>query len=101
MWGRHKFLDKSREGTIAFVLTAWMVVLAVPKAEGLWIEYVIGAFAAVIGALFEAASVRLRLDDNLAIPLSVGGVMWLCYYLLQRFDPAQYHSLWVALMAFD
>ncbi len=101
MWGRYPFLDKSREGTIAFVLTAWLVVLVVPKAEGLWIEYVIGGIAAVVGAIVEAASVRLRTDDNLSIPISVGVVMWGFYYLLLKIDPAQYHSLWTALMNFD
>ena len=101
MYGRHPFLDKSREGTIAFVLTAWIVVLATPKALGLSIEYLIGAIAAFAGGIVEAASVRLRFDDNLSVPITIGFLSWCGYYLLQRFDPTHYAALWQALMHFD
>ncbi len=100
MWGKHPFLDKSREGTMAFVVTAWIVVALAPKAVGTGVEYAIGAIAAVAGAVVEAASVRLRFDDNLSVPISVGFTMWGLYYLLDRVDPMHFHSLWLALMNF-
>jgi dolichol kinase len=103
-FGRHRFLDKSLEGSLAFVVTAWIVVLITPKALAGWppsgIEYSIGAFAAVIGGIAEAASARSHLDDNLSIPLSVGFTMWGLYYLLGQLDPARFGSLYAAMLHF-
>jgi dolichol kinase len=42
---------------------------------------VIGAFASLVGALVENISPRLRLDDNLSIPGSVGVTMHVLTYL--------------------
>jgi dolichol kinase len=80
-FGRHKFLSKSLEGTLAFFISAIIVVLLTPKVEGhLW-EYAIGIIAAAVGAIVENISHGLA-DDNLSIPLSVGLTMWLLYYLI-------------------
>lgn len=79
-FGKHKFLSKSFEGTLAFFLSAIVVVLLTPKIEGLMPEYLIGFAAAAVGAIVENISFGLA-DDNLAIPLSIGAVMWLLYLI--------------------
>ena len=98
-FGRHKFIDKSREGTMAFIASAWLVVLVTPKAGPVAIEYIIGAVAAVVGGIFEAASATLKLDDNFAVPVSIGFVMWGAYLLLTKIDPARYEALYHSMMS--
>ncbi len=78
--GRRPFLKKSLEGTISFFISALVIVALAPKAEGIPTEYIIGAVAALVGTLVEAAGTWL--DDNLTIPASVGSVMWLLYALV-------------------
>lgn len=99
-FGKHKFFDKSLEGSIAFVVSGWLVIAVAPKAIGHAAEYVAGAIAAVVGAIVEAASVRLRLDDNLSVPVSIGITMWLIFYLLFKFDPVAYGPLYEAILNF-
>ena len=80
-YGRHRFLGgKSLEGSSAFFMSALLVVLLAPKLEYLPLEYVIGLTSALFGAVVEALPIPL--DDNLSIPLSIGGAMWLLYLLL-------------------
>ncbi len=79
-WGKHKFLSKSLEGTLAFFVSASIVVLVTPKIEGLLLEYFIGIVAAGIGAIVENISFGYA-DDNLTIPISVGLSMWIMYLL--------------------
>jgi dolichol kinase len=100
-FGRHRLFDKSLEGTLAFIVSAWLVILLTPKAGPMPIEYAIAAFAAVIGGLAEAASVTLHLDDNFSIPVSIGFIMWGFYWLLQRIDPQQYSLLYKSLLSFQ
>jgi len=76
-FGRHRFLAKSLEGSMAFFLSAVLVVLVAPKIEKLPLEYVIGFIAAVIGTVVEALPIKI--DDNLTIPLSVGFSLWVLY----------------------
>jgi dolichol kinase len=78
-FGRHGFLTKSVEGSSAFFLTAILVVAVAPKIDYRLGEYLIGGAGALVGALVEASGIGL--DDNLSIPLSVGGVMWILYVL--------------------
>jgi len=103
-FGKHKFLDKSMEGTIAFILSAWAVVLMSPKAGShlghtpLAIEYFIGAFAAIVGGVAEAGSVSLHLDDNFSVPISIGLTMWGLYWLLSVLDPGSYGAIYQTLL---
>jgi dolichol kinase len=97
-FGKHRFLDKSLEGTLAFIASAWLVILIVPKAGPMPIEYFIGAFAAIVGGVAEAASVSLHLDDNFSIPVSVGFTMWGLYWLMSLLDPAGYGALYQKLL---
>jgi dolichol kinase len=80
-YGKHKFLAKSLEGTLAFFISASIVVLFTPKLNGSITEYFIGIVAAAIGAIVENISFGYA-DDNLTIPISVGLSMWLFYILL-------------------
>ena len=77
-FGRHKFLLKSLEGTLAFFVSACIVVFFTPKIGNLPEEYMIGFAAAFVGAIIENISSRL-IDDNLSIPISVGFTMWILY----------------------
>jgi dolichol kinase len=79
-FGKRPFLEKSLEGSLAFFVTAVIVVFVTPKIEGLPMEYVIGIIGAAVGAAAESAP--LRLDDNLSVPVSICLIMWLLYELL-------------------
>ena len=80
-FGKHKFLYKSLEGTLAFFVSACIVVLFSPKISDLPMEFVVGFIAAAVGALAENLSYGWA-DDNFTIPLSVCGIMWLLYTLI-------------------
>jgi dolichol kinase len=79
-YGSHHFFSKSLEGASAFLVTALLVVAFSPKIASLPGEYLIGAVAALTGTIVEALPIAI--DDNLSIPLAVGGVMWLLYATL-------------------
>ena len=75
-YGEKRFLDKSVVGTATFAISAIGVVLVYSAIYSLPSTFIIaGCIASVIGALAEASAVRLKLDDNIAIPFSVGIVM--------------------------
>lgn len=80
-FGKHKFLAKSLEGTLAFFVFAVIVVFFTPKVEGVALEYVIGIIGGAVGAIIENISYGWA-DDNLTIPLSIGFTMWGLYILL-------------------
>jgi dolichol kinase len=76
-FGRRPFLDKSMAGTVAFIVTGTICVAAYAAVYQLpWTYAVAGLIGTVAGAVTEAASVRLKLDDNLSIPMSVSISMW-------------------------
>ena len=80
-YGKHKFLFKSLEGTLAFFISATIVVLFTPKIEYSLIEYIIGIIGAAVGAIAENVSFGLA-DDNLSIPITTGLTMWALYSIL-------------------
>lgn len=76
-FGRHKFLEKSLEGSLAFVVTAIGVVLVAAHiynapAAFIWVGIVCSAAAAVA----EAMSYGINIDDNFTIPFTFGLLMW-------------------------
>jgi len=77
-FGRTKFLSKSFEGTLAFFISACIVILFTPKIGNFPEEFLIGFAGALVGALVENLSFKL-IDDNLSIPLSVGFTLWGLY----------------------
>jgi len=76
-FGRHRFLAKSLEGSLAFFISAILVILVAPKIDRLPMEYIIGFIAAAIGTVVEALPIRI--DDNLSVPISVGFSLWVLY----------------------
>lgn len=77
-FGKHKFLFKSLEGTLAFFVSACIVVFISPKISNLPMEYIIGIIAAAFGAIAENISYGWA-DDNFTIPISICGIMWILY----------------------
>jgi dolichol kinase len=80
-FGKHKLFSKSWEGTLAFFVSASIVVLFTPKLQGIVLEYLIGIFAGMVGAIVENISFGYA-DDNLTIPISISLAMWLLYIWL-------------------
>ncbi|MBI5214907.1 MAG: dolichol kinase [Ignavibacteriae bacterium] len=78
-FGRHRFLSKSLEGSLAFLVSGIIVILLTPKVEHHFTEYLIGVIAVAVGMVIEALPTSV--DDNLSIPLTVGATMWLLYFL--------------------
>lgn len=75
-YGRRPFLDKSIAGTVAFVVSAWCCIAVYAAVFDLpWTYLAAGAVASVVGGVVEAASIRLRLDDNISIPMSIALVL--------------------------
>lgn len=79
-FGRHKFLAKSLEGTLAFFVSAVIVIAVTPKVNNEPMEYLIGIIGAGVAAIVENISFGWA-DDNLSIPLSIGFTMWGLYLL--------------------
>jgi dolichol kinase len=52
-------------------------VALAPKISYLPAEYAIGAAAVLFGTVAEASPIPV--DDNLSIPILIGGAMWLMY----------------------
>jgi dolichol kinase len=78
-FGKHRLFNKSLEGSAGFFLSALLVVAVLPKIEYVMAEYMIGIAAAIVGAIIEVLPIEV--DDNLSIPLAVGGAMWTGYVL--------------------
>lgn len=80
-FGKHKLLRKSLEGTLAFFISAIIVVLISPKITGDIYEYLIGFFAAGTAAIVENISYGW-MDDNLSVPVTIGFIMWALYIIV-------------------
>lgn len=76
-FGRRRFLGKSAEGSGAFLLTALLVIAVTPKIAYLPGEYLVGAAAGLAATLVEAGVPWI--DDNLAVPMTVGLTLWAGY----------------------
>jgi len=82
-YGKHRLFDKkSWEGTGAFILSAWVVIVFYGFLFHLPNSYFLfGIFGGVAAGFAEAASGIMKVDDNLAIPISVGLLLLLGNYL--------------------
>ncbi len=76
-YGTIKFWGKSLEGSLAFFISAYAVIaiIAILTASP-WTFGLVGMIAAVVGTIAEASSNVLKLNDNIAIPVSMGIVIW-------------------------
>jgi len=80
-FGKTKFLFKSLEGTLAFIVFSCIVVMFTPKIVGNSTEFLIAIIAVVIGAIAENISGEWA-DDNFMVPVTVGITMWVLYTVL-------------------
>jgi len=80
-FGKHRFLAKSLEGTMAFFVFASVAIFFTPKILYSPGEYLIAITAVLFGAIGENISYGWA-DDNLVIPLTVGFVLWGLYLWL-------------------
>ncbi len=76
--GKTKFLRKSLEGTLAFIVSSFIVVMLSPKVIGSQTEFLIGYLAGIVAGFAENLSFGWA-DDNFVIPLSAGFTMWILY----------------------
>ncbi len=67
-WGKRAFLDKTLEGSLAFFVTAFLILICFPD-----IQWWMAALAAGAGTIVEAK--RWPINDNVMIPLVVGGLL--------------------------
>ncbi len=90
-YGRRPFLDKSLVGTLAFIVSGILVTGVIVLLTHAPVELLlIGSIGIVVGGVVEAASIRLRMDDNFSIPTSIGLTMW---GLLLLLEPALQHRI--------
>lgn len=86
-YGKTRFFDKSWEGTIAFIITASIIVVFYGYIFDLPSYYFIaGIKAAIVGGFVEALSKIFKIDDNLSIPLSIGGILLLANSLASDYS---------------
>ncbi len=77
-FGTTRFLNKSLQGSIAFVISGAIVIIAVGFAFSAPLAFFISGFVGVVlASVVEASSAFLRVDDNLGIPLTLSFVLWL------------------------
>ncbi len=67
-FGRHRLFDKSWEGSIAFFLACFAFSPVVPG-----LSFLAKFLAAILATILEV--LPLKLDDNLTVPLGVGGFL--------------------------
>ena len=77
-YGKHPlFVNKSWEGTSAFIVSAIFVIIIYGLIfSAPWTFFIGGIIASVIGGVVEAISPIIKVDDNLSIPLSIGFTLW-------------------------
>ncbi len=80
-FGRHRVGDRTLEGSVGFLTAALLAAAAIPRLQGLAGEYWICAGAALVGTVVELLS-RDPVEDNLSVPLSIGGTVWLLYVVV-------------------
>ncbi len=77
-FGKTPFFNKSVEGSVAFAISAFIVVIIVSIVHNMpWTYYIFGFIGAIAATLVEAASSYLKIDDNLTIPICYGIVVWI------------------------
>jgi dolichol kinase len=73
-WGRIRIFGKTLEGSLAFFISGMIFVAFTMRDSLLW-----GTLAVVGGALIEL--IPTGLDDNLTIPLVVGGILAIGFWM--------------------
>ncbi len=83
-YGKTPLIDgKTREGTLAFIVSGWITVVIVGILFKVSLSYfIVACFAVCIGAVVELYAKKCHIDDNLTIPLSVAAAMWAIFSLI-------------------
>ena len=83
--------DKTVAGTLAFIVagTAAGMALALWCRPAASVPYAFALFAVPVAALVAAfvETIPIRLDDNLSVALSAGGVLWIAAMIVARHVP--------------
>lgn len=75
-YGRIKFWGKSLEGCAAFFISALIVVAIIAYfTQAPSTYFIVAGIAALFGAVAEASATKLRLNDNISIPVTICLVM--------------------------
>jgi len=77
--GKLKINNKTLEGTLAFIVSGFILSLILPKYTNSNFEYYIFIFVIVLTALIEL--IEFKIDDNLIIPLLFGSLYWFSVWL--------------------
>ena len=88
-FGKHKFSNgKSMEGCAAFLITDFLIVIGAYFILGSfsWITLLCGLLGVIIAMVAELFNEELHLDDNFSIPLIVGGMFMLGYFISGRLN---------------
>ena len=75
-WGRHRFFNgKSLEGSLAFLLSGWIIAAGFCFVGGLsGAMLAVWLFGVVVSCIAEFFNEQIHLDDNFTIPLLFGAV---------------------------
>jgi phytol kinase len=85
-WGRTLPNGKSYEGSLAFFISACMVVFAVALGYEMDVFFVIaGLLGAAAGTFIEFHAKKIPIDDNLTIVFATGIVMMMVHTMLRAF----------------
>ena len=80
-YGKIRVLDKSAEGSVAFLVTALLCVIAIALFTGFHERFALGGLiASVVSTAVELSANLLPFDDNLSITLAAASSMWLVMY---------------------
>lgn len=84
-FGKIKILDKSLEGCLAFLVTGVITIIFIYHYLKLSELFLIsGIIGVAVTAVIELISSRIKIDDNLSIVMSMGGIMALCELLILK-----------------
>lgn len=80
-FGKTRILDKSAEGSVAFLVSALLCVIAIALVAGFHERFALGGLiASVVSTAVELSAGILPFDDNLTITLAAASSMWLVMY---------------------
>lgn len=86
-FGKTRFINKSFEGSFAFLLSGIIVVIVFGLFTGAPISFFIFAILGVILAtVVEASSALLHVDDNLGVPFAISLILLIGSFVAQNFN---------------
>lgn len=86
-FGKTRFLNKSLEGSITFLLSGIFVVIVFGNLVNAPFLFFIFAVGGVIFATFvEASSAFLHIDDNLGVPFAISTFLWVGAIISSHFS---------------